>query len=147
MNRLCRAPLLLVRRSFLEIVCTPTQSNVVIAGAVPDAESVRALVGPATLRFTQRDGSLGPPILFEDMYYVPNSVKIISRNGLQRRLLPTQHERDARCRDSYVDMTSWDIAINKKHLLDTVEAVHKFHDMQAVQNNPWLTNPFTYKFK
>ena len=61
------------------------------------------------------------------MYYVPNSVKIISRNGLQRRLLPTQHERDARCRDSYVDMTSWDIAINKKHLLDTVEAVHPFH--------------------
>jgi len=45
------------------------QSNVVIAGAVPDAESVRALVGPATLRFAQRDGSLGPPILFEDMYY------------------------------------------------------------------------------
>ena len=37
------------------------------AGAVPDAESVRALVGPATLRFTQPDGSLGPPILFEDM--------------------------------------------------------------------------------
>ena len=61
------------------------------------------------------------------MYYVPNSVKIISRNGLQRRLLPTQHERDARCRDSYVDMTSWDIAINKKYLLDTVEAVHPFH--------------------
>ncbi|XRB13676.1 hypothetical protein RI054_06g35140 [Pseudoscourfieldia marina] len=88
-------------------------SNVVITGAVPHAKSNKALVGTGTVRLQQRNGTYGPPILLQQLYYIAGAPNILCENQIIRQIIPDATQRNARALHTHIDMGAWDIELDR----------------------------------